>query len=158
MKIKKEADLTLESVAYRLNAIGLDPYPIVLDDNIKRATVTRDWISKTYGGSSQGAEPKINRKKFTHGLDDFLFITFDNNPRAPKNPGDPGLLFGPSGPACDFPKISRVIIRSKTPQWFYAGQYKFIASASLTKDEWNLQSNAVCLFHCLDDLFTYCSS
>lgn len=155
MKIKQDADLTLDNVAYRLNAIGLDPYPIALDNNIKRATVTRDWISKTYGGNPRAAEPKINRKKFTHGLDDFLFITFDYNPGAPKNPGDPGLLFDASGRAWDLPNISRVIIRSKTPQWFYAGQYKFIASTSLTKEEWNLQSSAVCLFYCLDDLVAY---
>jgi hypothetical protein len=51
VKIKKESEMCLESVVYRLNAIGLNSYPISLPDAIKQATVEWKLISTHYSGA-----------------------------------------------------------------------------------------------------------
>ncbi|KAJ7457807.1 hypothetical protein FB451DRAFT_1509128 [Mycena latifolia] len=88
VKIKKETEMNVESVVYRLNAIGLNPFPTSLPDPIRRATVTRDWISKQDGGPPQGGCPPIDRTQFKHTTI-LRFFDFDFNPHLPKNPGDP---------------------------------------------------------------------
>ncbi|KAJ6610624.1 hypothetical protein B0H10DRAFT_2059689 [Mycena sp. CBHHK59/15] len=141
--VKKEYEMSLESVIYRLNAIGLDPFPISLSNNIKRATVTRDWISKYYGGSPQGSSPPINRRKFKHGMS-FRFFDFDFNPNLPRNPGDPGLVYFGLRKAYEWPKTGEhVFVRFAVNKWRYVGQYKISVAQSLTADEWKQQSSAV---------------
>ncbi|KAJ7671735.1 hypothetical protein B0H17DRAFT_1141506 [Mycena rosella] len=92
VKIKKELEMCVESVVYRLNAIGLEPFLISLPDSIRRKTTTREWVSKQYGGSSQGSCPPIAREQFKHDMI-LRFFGLDYNPHLPKNPGDPGLVF-----------------------------------------------------------------
>ncbi|KAJ7090788.1 hypothetical protein B0H15DRAFT_245141 [Mycena belliarum] len=134
--------MSVESVVYRLNAIGLDPFPITLPDAIKRTTVTRDWISKQYGGAAQGSSPPIARKRFEHTMD-FRFFDFDFNSHLPKNPGDPGLVFFGVGQAYPWGKDQEeVFVRLSTNNWLYIGAYRIDVAESLTADEWKQQSRA----------------
>lgn len=151
VKIKKEALLDDDGMAYRLRALGpngLDPYPINIEDDIKWSTVTREWVSKKYGGNPQAGCPTINTKKFKHGIEDMTFMTYDFNPNAPRVPGTPGLSFGFWGGEGERFTI-RAIMRTHRPnglppQWLYMGQYDSIPTYPLTKDEWNAQSSNVC--------------
>ncbi|KAJ7090784.1 hypothetical protein B0H15DRAFT_906772 [Mycena belliarum] len=135
--------MSVESVVYRLNAIGLDPFPITLPDAIRRTTVTRDWISKQYGGPAQGSSPPIDRKRFKHTMD-FRFFKLDFNSHLPKNPGDPGLVFYGLGQAEPWKKgPEEVFVRLSQNNWLYVGRYRIYVAESLTADEWKQQSLAV---------------
>ncbi|KAJ7916885.1 hypothetical protein B0H13DRAFT_2446337, partial [Mycena leptocephala] len=143
VKIKKESEMCLESVVYRLNAIGLNSYPISLPDAIKQATVERKWISTHYGGSSQGSNPPIDRKQFPHDMQ-FRFFTLTFNPHLPKNPGDPGLVFFGVGEATEWGSDPEDVFVCLSPNhWLYIGLYRIFVSQSLTAEEWTQQSSGV---------------
>ncbi|KAF8641297.1 hypothetical protein AX16_010076 [Volvariella volvacea WC 439] len=135
IKIKKESLMSDESILARLHAIGLHRFPISLAPDIQACTVHRVWLSQKFGGSSQDTFPSINKKNFTHGLDDFAYLTYEFNPHAPKHPGDPGLFFGGG----DGQSTHRVLMRLDTGKWQYMGQYGFFPAAPLTKEEWSSQ-------------------
>ncbi|KAJ7695230.1 hypothetical protein B0H16DRAFT_861019 [Mycena metata] len=142
VKVKKEKELSLESVVYRLNAVGLDSYPISLSDEIKRTTFERAWLSKHYGGAPQGGSPSIDRKQFKHDMV-FQFFDYDFNPHLPKNPGDPGLTFYGVGEADEWgPDPEDIFVRLKPKHWFYIGMYRMFVSKLLTAEEWTQQSTA----------------
>jgi len=143
----------------------LDPYPVEIEDDIKYWTVTRDWMSVTYGGANQGSTPAINKAKFTHGIDNFYFLTYDHNPAAPKKPGYPGLFFATQGGHKaivdsdetysfledeDDATPWRVITRLRSCKWLYMGEYILRHSNVVTMDEWNAQSTKV--------IYSYCST
>jgi hypothetical protein len=143
VKLKKESEMCLETVVYRLNAIGLNLYPISLPDAIKQATVERKWISTHYGGSSQGSNPPIDRKQFPHDMQ-FRFFTLTFNPHLPKNPGDPGLVFFGVGEATEWDSEPEDVFVCLSPNhWLYIGLYRIFVSQSLTAEEWMQQSAAV---------------
>ncbi|KAJ7149642.1 hypothetical protein C8R46DRAFT_1125670 [Mycena filopes] len=142
IKIKKEKELSLESVVYRLNAIGLDSYLISLPDAIKRKTISRNWISKQYGGPPQGGCPTIDRTHFTHGMT-LRFFDPIYSPHLPKNPGDPGLVFyGVCDPYEWNPEPEDVFIKIATNKWLYLGVYRTYTAKSLTPEEYTQQSTA----------------
>lgn len=129
-----------------MNALGPDglvPFPIDLEDDIKMATVTRAWMSDTYGGNRQAGCPDIDTKKFPHGIDDWAYMTYEFNPNAPRVPGAPGLSFGCWGGEGEFLPESRIIMRTKTPRWLYMGFYVSYPSSPLTAEEWSAQPAAV---------------
>ncbi|KAH6873721.1 hypothetical protein BKA70DRAFT_1352592 [Coprinopsis sp. MPI-PUGE-AT-0042] len=76
----------------RLVTAGIPPdlFPITLDREIRDVCVSRVFMSKMWGGSSQEAFPHIG-KDFTHGLTDFMYPGPDSQPGAPEVPGAPGL-------------------------------------------------------------------
>jgi hypothetical protein len=71
------------------------------------------------------------------------------NPHGPQVAGCAGLFFEPNGldtPDDDSTDIHRVIVRlPEGPIWLYVGQYQLILSPSLTKEEWLLQAQKVCM-------------
>lgn len=146
MKVKKEALLSDEGVNYRLRAMlgdrAWDVCPINLDDECRLATVTRAWMTDHYGGSRQSGRPSINTKKFTHGIDDIYYMTYEFNPNAPKIPGANGLAFGCWGET-QVIKRQRVIMRTRAPRWTYMGSYRSVPSNPLTEEEWCAQSPSV---------------
>ncbi|KAF7331040.1 hypothetical protein MVEN_02444300 [Mycena venus] len=95
-KPKNAPVLSLNTVMDRLRAHGIDPepYPIDLDPGIRYVTVTREFMSKHYGGNPQETYPKIAPEFFekTH-LKNFMYLNLNFNPRCPEIPGAPGLLF-----------------------------------------------------------------
>ncbi|KIJ49177.1 hypothetical protein M422DRAFT_45103 [Sphaerobolus stellatus SS14] len=91
VKLFKDSQLSSEGINYCLDAIGLDPYPIDVPDDIKLSTFRREWMSVTYGGAIQGVKPGINQKRFTHRIDNWHCLNFDYNPAAPRRPGYSGV-------------------------------------------------------------------
>ena len=120
-------------------------YPIPLDKASQDFPVTRQFLSSEYGGNTQQTIPNIAADKIAvHGLNDFMYPNLILNPYAPETPGASGLFFAPSdGPAEEWPQVQRVISRLDQGQWQYVGQYRLAPVASLTKDEWAMQTPKV---------------
>lgn len=97
-------------------------------------------MSFTYGGGPLETYPKINTKKFTHGITDFCFLNYDFNPDAPKRPGFPGLVYSEVE---EEEKIIRLVMRVDRNKWRYLGQYARIPAVSLTTQEWLAQPASV---------------
>ncbi|KAF9459160.1 hypothetical protein BDZ94DRAFT_1172173 [Collybia nuda] len=144
-KVKQVTVLSDEGVVYRLRALGpggLDLYPIDLEDSVKMATVTRIWMSDTYGGSHRWGCPKINKKKFTHGIDNFRYINYESCPDAPRTPGAPGLMMGCWGSEDKTYINQRVFMRVNPGKWLAMGIYDCVPSNPLSREEWDSQSSA----------------
>lgn len=74
MKKDKKA-LDDVSVFTRLSKIGLEIFPITIEDEIKKFLVRRSFLSAHFGGSRVDIRPTIsqdNRRK--HGFDNFMYI------------------------------------------------------------------------------------
>ncbi|KAF5374203.1 hypothetical protein D9758_004624 [Tetrapyrgos nigripes] len=102
IKIKKKTVKTVglsdEVIHSRLQNVDLQPIPIALDKLTMDVTVSRAFMSATYGGNTRYTFPKISRKFFEkHGMADFIYINMDYNPHAPQVPGAPGLKFSRDG-------------------------------------------------------------
>lgn len=64
------------SVFTRLSKIGLDVFPITIEDEIKQLSVTRALLSKEFGGSAMATFPTIDKEKsLQHGFDKFMCIS-----------------------------------------------------------------------------------
>jgi hypothetical protein len=150
VEVKAEDDnkLSLESVFYRLNLIGHDRFDIQLEPELLDTTVTRDFMSKNFGGNTERTFPTIG-KQWTHGINNFMFANPNYNPHAPRNPGDPGLYYTSrsrdhahhDGPV--WHKLQIVFFRVGANRWSYCGLYKFTTAPPLTKEEWLQQSEKV---------------
>lgn len=121
---------------------ALDGFPVDLDERIKAAKTTRRWMSNTFGGSTQGGCPKINEKKFTHGMRNITYKDYDYNPDGPQLPGAHGLEYGCYGDTRPAGSI-RLLMRTKVPWWQYMGTYDYIPSTPLSAEEWNAQRASV---------------
>ena len=122
--------------------MGYETFDLELPQDILDATTTRDFTTRTWGGSRLATFPKIG-KEFTHGLDDFMYISLLYAPHAPRWPGSPGLIFKFKDDGQEWPKIMRLIVRLRDNAWQYMGQYKLTAAPPLTPEEWNAQSHKV---------------
>ncbi|KAJ7100097.1 hypothetical protein B0H15DRAFT_944468 [Mycena belliarum] len=95
--VKKPKDtptLSLDTIRERLRDIGYDPYPIDLEKEVLDATVTREFMSHTYGGNPQVMYPTIGKKFLDKtGMKYFMYPNLSYNPHCPEVPGAPGLLF-----------------------------------------------------------------
>jgi hypothetical protein len=138
--------MTLDTVYSRMEAIGFDPYPIDVDDDVRWGTVSRLFLSQKYGGNPQETFPAIRKALLDqHGLNDWMFPSKLYNPHAPEVPGAPGLFFecydgrGESR----WPGTHRVIVRLEQSQWLYVGHYELSDAEPLTRMEWLSQGDKV---------------
>ncbi|KAF9457402.1 hypothetical protein BDZ94DRAFT_1273316 [Collybia nuda] len=151
VKKKPNIELSIDTVRDRMKSIGYDLYPVPLEKDIQDVTVTRQFMSDVYGGSSMETSPKISEKKLAlHGLDDFMYLNLNLNPQAPQFPGAPGLFFdvdsdpgSPPSEDVDDPIPRRLFSRLTSAIWLYCGQYEIRQVLSLTKEEWAIQSPKV---------------
>ena len=68
------------SVYTRLSKIGLDIFPITIEDGVKDFSVSRLFLSKHFGGSAVDAFPRIKAKRFKeHGFGKFMYIPLVSN-------------------------------------------------------------------------------
>lgn len=133
----------------RLKPIGIDVQSqyFTLDQATREAKVTRLFMSKTYGGSSQRTYPNIGADFFAiHGMDDFMYINKKYQSEAPEIPGAPGLFFCTGETHGTWTGIRRVIVSIKPGIWQYLGQYRMERShiPFLTKEEWVAEPKKVC--------------
>ena len=62
------------SVFTRLSRIGLEIFPITVEDEVKGFSVARALLSAHFGGSSRGAFPNIKKEKVKkHGFDNLMY-------------------------------------------------------------------------------------
>ncbi|KAH6884380.1 hypothetical protein BKA70DRAFT_1339783 [Coprinopsis sp. MPI-PUGE-AT-0042] len=137
----------------RLVTAGIPPdlFPITLDREIRDVCVSRVFMSKMWGGSSQEAFPHIG-KEFYARADRLMYPGPDSQPGAPEGPGAPGLWLdledetgthwiasgGERLSAC-----SRALCKQPC-LWQYQGQYRVrIAERNMTAEEWRQQKATV---------------
>ncbi|KAI0637518.1 hypothetical protein C8Q77DRAFT_1153251 [Trametes polyzona] len=110
---------------HRANRNALQPYPISFSPELQSVTVSREQLSKHYGGSPQDTFPRPNARKLAeHGRNNFMCINLLWNPHGPQRPGYGGLFF------------NTLFVKIKTGQWQYLGQYEAHPAPSLTPAQW----------------------
>lgn len=82
-------------------------------------------VSKKFGGAALGLYPSIDRKKHHHSHH-FLFPALDNNPDAPRKPGDSGLLYRTKDecPWKDDARPVKLFVKFETNDYRYLGDYQ----------------------------------
>lgn len=64
------------SVFTRLSRIGLEIFPITLEDKIKGFLVGRFFLSRNFGGNPAEVFPAIEKERLQdHGFDNFMYCT-----------------------------------------------------------------------------------
>ncbi|EAU82325.2 hypothetical protein CC1G_06635 [Coprinopsis cinerea okayama7 len=152
LRIKKEETMTFSLDVMRSRferkAISLGPYPIERNEVVNGGLITREFISKVYGGNMREAYPTMAPAKLAiHGFNHLFFLSDSFQPQAPKGPGEPGLFIsvGTEDGIGDL-GVRKVLVRvsRKTPaKWQYRGEYHIDQSKSLTADEWRAQTPAL---------------
>ena len=130
----------------RLKPIGIDIQSqyFTLDQATREATVSRTFMSKTYGGSEQRTYPSIRAEFLAlHGMNDFMYLNKTFQSAAPELPGAPGLFYCPI--EHDTTWTRRVLVRLRPGIWQYLGQYRMQRShiPFLTKEEWRAEPKKV---------------
>ncbi|KIM42723.1 hypothetical protein M413DRAFT_444394 [Hebeloma cylindrosporum] len=142
-KIKKKSNrgFSLDTVWARTD--GIPAFEVPLDKETQELTVSRDFMSSTYGGSMQATCPKISKRKLAqHGKDNFTYLHPDYHQHAPEVAGSSGLFFNHS-PGPDWEGLQRVFTRIESNKWQFMGMYEFKSCASLSKEEWKRQNERV---------------
>ncbi|KAJ3513374.1 hypothetical protein NLJ89_g2991 [Agrocybe chaxingu] len=137
----QDLELDLDTVASRMKEIGFDPYPVDLPVDIKEFTVSREFLSSTYGGNMQQAFPTVSKEFFRrHGMNNFAFVHPHYQPVGPEMPGAPGLFLS-SDLDEEFPGNYRVFTRIRSNVWQLQGIYEIKPSIRpfLTVAEWARQ-------------------
>ncbi|KAH6873716.1 hypothetical protein BKA70DRAFT_1352579 [Coprinopsis sp. MPI-PUGE-AT-0042] len=128
-----------------------DLFPVTLEPAIRDVCVSRVFMSKTWGGSSQRTFPPIDKKKFKHGLDDFMYPGSASQSATPEVPGAPGLWLDVEDTSGtwwrdrygDTPvRLFTCIVKSPA-RWQYQGQYRIRIAKTLEKEEWRQQKAEV---------------
>ncbi|GLB33213.1 hypothetical protein LshimejAT787_0100980 [Lyophyllum shimeji] len=137
---KEDENAGLGSILRRVDALNLQPFPLDLNADLLDFTVSRDFITDTYGGNTQDTFPKIGEKGrgAHHNYRNFMFMNALYNPYAPQRAGFPGLFY--RSRITDLPKVHRAFIRIKAGMWLYLGQYELVRSQPLTRAEWATSS------------------
>lgn len=142
-QVKKDTQWTWEVVTDRLRVVGLNRFPINLDDTTLNFMFKREYLHRLYGGNQQATFSDINAvKAAVHGIKRFACLVLEYNPHAPVVPGNPGLFFSNSVAIGRWDEVERVIvrIRNTTPAlWQYMGEYRMYPSESLTPEEYKSQ-------------------
>ncbi|KAI0313568.1 hypothetical protein OF83DRAFT_1140766 [Amylostereum chailletii] len=82
------------TIQSRFDAVGVKPFEIDIETEVKEAAVSRKFISSVYGGSSQGTFPTIAEERVAkHGIRSLMFASLDRHPNAPREAGLPGVWF-----------------------------------------------------------------
>ncbi|RPD70356.1 hypothetical protein L226DRAFT_547804 [Lentinus tigrinus ALCF2SS1-7] len=70
------------------------PFPITLASTKRSVTVTREQLSRRFGGSTMDTFPRPHKNRIAvHGRANFMCISLDWNPHGPQKPGHGGLFF-----------------------------------------------------------------
>jgi hypothetical protein len=147
--MKKQEDLVMDAgvTSRRLLAAGIQFLDLDLEDELKDVMVSRKFMAMRFGGSPQETCPRISKANLEkHGFDDFMFCNSDAHSMAPEIPGAGGLFFNPDHMEGFTGIRYRLFTRiQRTPKalWTYVGEYEAFESQSLSKAEWNEQTNRV---------------
>ncbi|KAJ3872399.1 hypothetical protein F5051DRAFT_339415, partial [Lentinula edodes] len=144
-KIKAEMNIDSNTFKERIARVSAPQYPVTLEPESARwQTVSRKFISRTYGGSEVSTFPMIDPKKVAkHRREFWMFWSLEKHPDAPKRPGEPGIWYdsSPMKYTEDFDIVRHGFARMNSDKWLYLGDYKQCATEALTQREWLLQSD-----------------
>lgn len=142
-------ELDDEMIQKRINRIGCPTIKVTLD--IKLKTVSRKFLSMTYGGSPQEAFPKIGAVNLArHNKEHWMLFSPLLHPHAPQLPGEPGVWYRSNPFAPDYQlqeKVHHTFVRIESGKWRYLGGYRCYVAEPLTQIEWLFQSKEVCSQH-----------
>lgn len=104
-------------------------------------SVSRVFISKHYGGATQGGRILCRNGALGGGKHVLFAWMHPWNPYMPSRPGDPGLYFdGSPNLDADIPgSVRYAFVRLSANSWLYLGNYKMVNVAQLSVEEWRLQ-------------------
>ncbi|TFK24248.1 hypothetical protein FA15DRAFT_669790 [Coprinopsis marcescibilis] len=116
-----------------------------VSEEIRHTQVTREFMSKVYGGSPFQVHPPVGKEmRKKHGYNDFMYLADEFQPMGPTQPGHNGIWLS-VGAEIDavYRLFTRVRPDMSPPLWQYQGQYSVRAAKSLTTDEWRDQTVSV---------------
>jgi hypothetical protein len=149
VKPKKEGvSFSADTVYTRLTEAGISMklYPIDCGQRLWNTKVSREFMSDQWGGNMQASFPPIGKDKLPeHGLNDFMYLSDEFHPAAPRRPGAPGVWIDESAGNVDWEGIKRVFskIQASPALWTYQGQYELRHARSLTTEEWDAMAPSV---------------
>ncbi|KAI0655307.1 hypothetical protein C8Q70DRAFT_437956 [Cubamyces menziesii] len=144
-EVKKELRLDDDDVLRLLDPSALAPYPISLPMDLRSTTISRDKLSKRYGGSAMDTFPTPSAHKLAeHGRKNFMCINLSLwNPNGPQVPGHGGLFFTTAEEddtwareADGRPTVYTVFARLRSNEWLYLGQYELHSAPNLSAQQW----------------------
>ncbi|RPD55102.1 hypothetical protein L227DRAFT_615585 [Lentinus tigrinus ALCF2SS1-6] len=92
--LNKEFLLKDEDLLELVSRDSLKPFPITLASTKRSVTVTREQLSRRFGGSTMDTFPRPHKNRIAvHGRANFMCISLDWNPHGPQKPGHGGLFF-----------------------------------------------------------------
>lgn len=105
--------------------------------NVPAAPVSIDrlTVAAKYGGSPQSLCPKIDRKKHSH-MHHFIFPGLDTNPNAPREPGEPGLLYRTTNDVPWGEQVVKLFVRFNKNDYRYLGDYVSASTTPLRRSEY----------------------
>ncbi|KZT10769.1 uncharacterized protein LAESUDRAFT_721145 [Laetiporus sulphureus 93-53] len=127
--------LNTRTVQERLQAIGLEVYPVTLDPFIRYRFAGRAFFANHFGGNQQSFSTSPNQAKFNHGYRNFMFPHLSMNPHVPQRPGEPGLLCRATAEVEWQRGDNKVIVGLSGAQYLYVGEYALFPAAPLSKEE-----------------------
>ncbi|KAH9887673.1 hypothetical protein C8Q73DRAFT_656613 [Cubamyces lactineus] len=134
-----------EDVLRLLDPSALAPYPISLPMDLRSITISRQKLSKRYGGSAMDTFPTPSAHKLSqHGRANFMCINLSLwNPNGPQVPGHGGLFFEAGLTEESWMRdeggrllVYTVFARLRSNEWLYLGQYELHAAPSLSAQQW----------------------
>ena len=132
----KNMELNPEHVLRRLGPANIDGYEVTLDSRIRDTSVSREFMSKHYGGSTQRTFPNIGAKHISkHGIKRFMYVSLLFNPHSPQFPGLPGLFFDPDLEG-RWPGRWKTFTRFQANEWQFMGDYVIEPTDPLSKEDW----------------------
>ncbi|CAL1706699.1 unnamed protein product [Somion occarium] len=125
---------TLDETSRGHRLDGVATFPVQTEEHISSVTVTRQFLSTKYGGSPQGLYPIIDRRAHKHNYHLF-FPTLQNNPDAPRKPGDAGLLYRTIPQVPWGNQTLKMFVKLKANNYLYMGDYQIIPTTPLSQEE-----------------------
>ncbi|TDL21503.1 hypothetical protein BD410DRAFT_789615 [Rickenella mellea] len=141
-KVKKDVPvLSIESIWARIAVAGRDPFEINVPINMLEGTITRNFLSKFYGGGKRNTW-SYPKKEFVdqHGINSFVCLTLEYCPYSPQRPGAPGLHYGHSHLEAWAVPREKIFTRLAFGEWLYQGEYTFLPCQPMTTAEYLSQS------------------
>ncbi|KAI0645754.1 hypothetical protein C8Q79DRAFT_713128 [Trametes meyenii] len=117
---------------------GVPSFPITIDPSVRDVKVSREYMSKTFGGTYRVMSVKYtdrNREEHNHTYSHSFFPKVAINWNAPRKPGDPGVFFlakpeplWPDGP-------QKLMVGLGDAQFCYMGEYSFTMTYPMSPQE-----------------------
>ena len=135
-EVKVEHLLKEEDIAELIAPEALVPFLINLSEDQRAVTVSRQQLSRRYGGGTQDTFPAPRAELVAqHGYTNFMCLSLSWNPHAPTRPGTGGLFFNMDDDWAGSKRQTR-FVRQRPGKWLYMGEYLMVRKAILSAAQW----------------------